>query len=188
MGPRDRVTDDLALVGDRGDEGYVGQMSSAGVRIVDGEDFARFGVAVHEGRDGIGHRTKVDRGVFGLGDHAALRVEERRRAVAPLLDVRRVGAPDQDGPHLLGDAGQSAGQHSTADSGESTFTHLLSSTSVPTPSPTPRHPGLTTHVDSLNSTMAGPSTSEPSPNASRSSTGTSIHSPSKLASRSSGSA
>ena len=122
--------------------------------------------------------------MLGLGDHAALRIEERRRAVAPLLDVRRVGSSDQDGPHLLGDAGQSAGQRPKGLQGRVTLTHLFSNTSVPTPSTTPRHPGLTTHVDSLNSTMAGPSTSEPSPISSRSSTGTSIHSPSKLASRS----
>src|SRR5688572_19344809 len=178
MGPRDRVTDDLTLVGDGGDEGYVGQMGPAGVRIVDGEDVAWLGVTVHYGRDGLGHRAEVDRDVFCLGDHAALRVEERRRAVASLLDVRRVGAPDQDGPHLLGDASQSTGEDREGYGVESSFTHLFSNTSVPTPSTTPRHPGLTTHVDSLNSTMAGSSTSEPSPIFSRSSTGTSIHSPS----------
>ena len=112
------------------------------------------------------------------------RVEERRRAVAPLLDVRRVGAPDQDGPHLLGDARQGAGQHREGYGIQPLFAHLSLQHERAYAVHSPRHqPGLTTQVDSLNSTIAGPSTSEPSPIRSRSSTGTSIHSPSKFASR-----
>src|SRR5215208_1981705 len=111
MSPRDRVTDDLTLVGDRGDERYVRQVGPAGVGVVYGEDVARLGLAVHYGRDGLWHRAEVDRDVLGLGDHAALRVEERRRAVASLLDIRGVGAPDQDGTHLLGDPRQGAGEN-----------------------------------------------------------------------------
>jgi hypothetical protein len=72
MGPRDRVTDDLILVGDGGDERYVRQVGPAGVGVVYGEDVARLGIAAHYGCDGLWHRAEVDRDVFGLGDHAAL--------------------------------------------------------------------------------------------------------------------
>ena len=65
----------------------------------------------------------------------------------------------------------------------SSYPSLFSSTSVPMASTLPDQPGRTTQVDSLNSTMAGPSTSDPCPMLSRSSTGTSTHSPSKFASR-----
>src|SRR5215210_1800361 len=112
VGSRDRVPDDLSLVGgDGGDERYVGQVRPSGVRVVYGEHVARLWVAVHYGRYGLGHRAEVDGDVLSLGDHAAIRVEERRRAVATLLDVRGVGAPDQDSPHLLGDPGQGARQN-----------------------------------------------------------------------------
>src|SRR3712207_3223595 len=121
--------------------------------------------------------------MLGLGDHTSLCVKERRRAVAPLFDVRGVGAPDEDRPHLLGDAGQGARQDREGYRVQPSVAHLFSSTSVPTPSTAPRQPGRTTQVDSLNSTIAGPSTPEPLPIRSRSSTGTSIHSPPKLASR-----
>ena len=88
VGPRHRVPDNLSLVGDGRDERYVGQMRPARVRVVYGEDVARLRVAAHYGSNGLGHRPEVDGDVLGLGDHQALLVEERRRAVAPLLDVR----------------------------------------------------------------------------------------------------
>ena len=42
-------------------------------------------------------------------------IEERRRAVLTLLDVRRVGAADQHGAHLLTDRAQAADQDLQAD-------------------------------------------------------------------------
>ncbi len=47
----------------------------------------------------------------GLGDHPAGPVEESGRAVAAFLDVGRVGAADQQRPHLLGDPGEPARQY-----------------------------------------------------------------------------
>ena len=63
-------------------------------------------VAAHDGGDGVGHRAEVDGDVLGLRDHAPALVEERGRAVAPLLDVRGEGGADEDGAHLLGDRAQ----------------------------------------------------------------------------------
>ena len=87
VGPRDRVPDDPPLVDDGGDERYIRQVRAARVRVVYGEHVARLGPAVHYGGDGFRHRAEVDGDVLGLGDHAPSCVEERRRAVAPLLDV-----------------------------------------------------------------------------------------------------
>src|SRR5215213_4822106 len=147
-------------------------MRAAGVRVVDGEDIAWLGVAAPNSGHRLGHRAEVHRNVLGLGYHPPTRVEERRRAVAPLFYVRGVGAPYEDRPHLLGDTGQGARQDREGYGIQPSVAHLFSNTSVPTPSTTPRHPGFTTQVDSLNSTIAGPSTSEPRPISSRSMTGT----------------
>ena len=68
MGPRS-ATDDLTLVGD-GETRVTSGRWVRRVRVVYGEDVARLGVAVHYGRDGLGHRAEVDRDVLGLGDHA----------------------------------------------------------------------------------------------------------------------
>src|SRR5215210_5212354 len=158
--------------------GAMGETSVMSGRCVPPE----YGSLMANTSPGLGHRPEVDGDVFGLGDHASLRVEERRRAVAALLDVRGVGTPDKDGPHLLGDAREGACQHREGYGVQPVFAHFFSSTSVPTLSISPLQPGLTTQVDSLNSTIAGPSTSDPSPIRSRSRTGTSIHSPPKFAS------
>src|SRR5215208_2022081 len=181
--PRDGVAEDLSFVGDGGDEGYVWEVRAARVGVVYGEDISRLRVAAHDGGDRLRHRPKVDGDVLRLGDHVAFCVEERGRAVAPLLDVRRVGAPDQDRPHLLGYARERARQHRERYGIQPHLAHTVSNTRVPTPSTPPLQPGRTTQVDSLNSTIAGPSTSEPSPIRSRSYTDTSRHSPSKFASR-----
>src|SRR5829696_1329213 len=110
MGPGYGVTDDLTIRSDGGDDRYVRQVRPAGVRVVDGKYVARLWVAAHYGRDRLRHRAEVYGDMLCLGDHPSLCVEERRRAVAPLLYVRRVGAPNEDRTHLLGDADQSTGQ------------------------------------------------------------------------------
>ncbi len=63
-----------------------------------------------DGLDGGGHRAEVDGDVLGLHDELGVGVEERGRAVPALLDVRRVGGPDQDRAHLVADRAQAAGE------------------------------------------------------------------------------
>ena len=68
-------------------------------------------VAVEHGRDRVGHRAEVDGDVLGLHHQLAAGVEERGRAVAALLDVRRVGRADQHRAHLVAGGAQRADQH-----------------------------------------------------------------------------
>ena len=85
------------------DERDVGQMRAAGVGVVEDEDVVGAWVAGDHRGDRRGHRAQVHRNVLGLGDHPAGRIEDRGRAVAALLDVRREGGPDQRRAHLLRD-------------------------------------------------------------------------------------
>ena len=109
-------------------------------------------------RDRLGHRAEVDGDVLGLGDHAAPGVEERGRAVAPLLDVRRERAPDEHRAHLLRDPGESRAHH-----GQGHRVHDRSRTRVPAASGSPAQPGRTRHVAPESSTIAGPATAAPGP-------------------------
>jgi hypothetical protein len=59
--------------------------------------------AFHHRGDGVGHRAEMHRDVLRLGDHPPAFVEERGRAVATLLDVRRECGTDEHGAHLLRD-------------------------------------------------------------------------------------
>ncbi len=86
-----------------GDERDVGQVRAPGVRVVEEGDLAGREAELHDGGDGVGHRAEVDGDVLGLRNHAPAVVEERGRAVAPLLDVRRERGADEHGAHLLGD-------------------------------------------------------------------------------------
>ncbi len=72
---------------DTRDEGDVGEVRAAGVRVVDREDLARRRVAGHHRGDRLGHRAEVHGDVLGLRDHPARIVEDGGRAVAALLDV-----------------------------------------------------------------------------------------------------
>ena len=95
-----RPGDRVAELGAR-DERDVGQMRPTGERVVDDKDVSRLGVVRPNGGDRFGHRAEVDGDVLRLRDHPAVRREERRRAIAPLLDVRGEGRADQHGAHLL---------------------------------------------------------------------------------------
>ena len=53
--------------------------------------------------DRLAHGAEVHRHVRGVGDQAALGVEDRAGEVEPLLDVDRVRGGLQPHPHLLGD-------------------------------------------------------------------------------------
>ena len=81
------VADDLFADRKRRDERDVRQVRPTRERVVEDEDVARLRVARDHGGDRFRHRTEVDGDVLRLGDHAAAGVEERGRAVAPLLDV-----------------------------------------------------------------------------------------------------
>ena len=95
--------------------GYVGQVRSAKVRVVEyhqiaGQDSARL-EDIHCGADRQRHGAQVDRDVGRLGDHVALDVEYRAREVAAFLDVRRKGCPLHRGAHLFGDGREHVTEH-----------------------------------------------------------------------------
>ena len=112
---RDREAEDLAVDVDRRDERDVGQVRAAAERVVEDQDVARRRArarsppppprASRRGGRGCARPARPSR---------PCGVEQRGRAVAALLDVRRVGAADQHRAHLLGDARQRAGEHATA--------------------------------------------------------------------------
>ena len=93
------------------DESHVGQMRAARVRVVEDGDLADLEPEPHHRGHGVGHRAEMDRDVLGLRNHPAALVEQRGRAVAPLLDVGGEGGTDQDGSHLLGDRPQGGADH-----------------------------------------------------------------------------
>ncbi len=99
--PAGREAEQLAGGEDRGDQGDVGQVGAALEGVVEDPHIARGLLAVEHGRHGVGHGPQVNGDVLGLHDELAGGVEERRGAVAPLLDVRRVRGPDEDRAHLL---------------------------------------------------------------------------------------
>ena len=103
--------DQLAFVEDRLGEHDVGQVrAAAGVGVVAHEDVAFADVlhveALGDLLDDADQRAEMDRDVRGLAQRAALGIEQARRAVAPLLDVGRVGGAHQRLAHLLDDGGQ----------------------------------------------------------------------------------
>ena len=62
-------------------------------------------------RTDAGIEPEVHRDVLGLGEQVTRRVEHRRRAVGPLLDVRARRRPAQHRAHLVGDAAEPRHQH-----------------------------------------------------------------------------
>ncbi len=99
--------DPLTLrVEDRGDDGDVGEMGAAVVRVVDGVRVTRphAGAAPADDLlDAGAHRSQVDGDVRGVGDEVAVRVEERAGEVEAFLDVDGLGGGLQSGAHLFGD-------------------------------------------------------------------------------------
>ena len=93
------------------DERDVGQVRAAGERVVQDPGLARRGVVRADRGDGVGKRAEVDRDVLGLRDHPPARVEERGRAVAPLLDVRREGGAHEGRAHLIRDRAERGTDH-----------------------------------------------------------------------------
>ena len=90
---------------DRGDHGDVGQVGAAVVGVVEDVDVAAAdpaGVALDHHLDGLAHGAEVHRHVRGVGDQAAVGVEDRAGEVEPLLDVDRVRGGLQAHAHLFG--------------------------------------------------------------------------------------
>ena len=111
-----RPGDDLALEEDRLDQHDVGQVrAAAGVGVVADEDVALADLRQRMPRrhvlDHAHQRAEVHRDVHRLAQRAAARVEQARRAVAPLLDVGRVGGAHQRLAHLLDDGGERIADH-----------------------------------------------------------------------------
>ena len=142
----------LAVDVDRRDERDVGQVRAAQERVVEHPDLAGLDVLLAHGGDRGGQRAEVDGDVLGLDDEPAVRVEQRGRAVAPLLDVGRERAVDQRRAHLLGDPAQRADRDL-----ELGGVHVASRVRMPWSSASPDQPGGTRQVVSGNSTIAGPS-------------------------------
>ena len=86
------------------------------------------------------HRAEVDRDVLGLHDHLASRVEQAGRAVATLLDVRRVRAAHERGAHLLAGRAQRAGDDLEVDRVKRHAASSSPSTIVPASSTRPASP------------------------------------------------
>ena len=84
----------------------VGQVRAAGVRVVEDPHVVTRGLVPHHRGHGVWHRAEVHRNVLGLRDHPSMRVEESRRAVPPLLDVRRERGTNEDRAHFLRDRAQ----------------------------------------------------------------------------------
>src|SRR4029077_8263185 len=94
---------------------------------------------------------EVDGDVLRLRDHADRLVEDRSRAVAALLDVRRERGADEDSTHLFRDRAERAPDHLQLD------VHRRS-THVPSSDVSPCQPTGTQHVAPGSSRSAGPST------------------------------
>src|SRR5262249_16301561 len=184
MRARGGVRNDLAVDVDRGDERDVGQVRAAGKGIVEDEDVAGRGHALDDSSHRVAHRTEMHGNVLRLRDHAPVGVEQGARAVASLLDVRRVAAPHEHGAHLLGDSRERVHEDGQRDGVDRRgLRHARSRTSAPAASTRALQPGRTTHVASGNSTMDGPSTIEPTARLLDWWTSTSYQAPSKCAQR-----
>ncbi len=115
VGPGDGVGGDRPVEGQRRDHREVGQVGAAAVGVVHQPDLAGRGAALAGRVDRLGHRAQVHRDRGRLHHHAALGVEDRRAAVAPLLDVRAEGAAHERRLHLLGHGAQGVGHHLEGD-------------------------------------------------------------------------
>ena len=95
---------------DGGDHGDVGEVGAAEVGVVEDDDVAglEWGEG-HRGGDALGHGAEVDGDMRGLGDEAAVGVEDGAGVVAALLDVGRVRGAAEGDAHLVGDRGEEGG-------------------------------------------------------------------------------
>jgi hypothetical protein len=84
--------------------------AAARIGIIADEDIAgthvRDGVLLEDLRHNADEAAEMDRDVLGLTERMALDIEQRGRAVTPLLDVGRVGCTDQRLAGFFHDRGQ----------------------------------------------------------------------------------
>jgi hypothetical protein len=103
--------DQLALVEDGLGQDDVGQVRAAACVCVIAHEDVAFADVLHveplgDFVDDADQRAEMDRDVRGLAQRAALGIEQAGRAVAPFLDVGRVGGAHQRLAHLLDDGGE----------------------------------------------------------------------------------
>jgi hypothetical protein len=92
-----------AICIDWGDDGDVGQMGAARIRVVQQHHVARReGMGIQGSAHARRHRAEVDRQMLRLDDGVAASIEDGARVIAPLLDVGAVAGPHQDFAHLFG--------------------------------------------------------------------------------------
>src|SRR4051794_8856308 len=127
-------------------------MRAPGVGIVEDARLALVEAELDRCGHGVGHRAEMHWDVLRLRDHAAALVEDRRRAVATLLDVRRERRADEYCAHLLRDRAQRASEYLKLD------VHHRRRTSVPSSFVSPLHPAGTQQVEPGSSSTDGPST------------------------------
>src|SRR5262249_5541620 len=149
--------------------GDVRQMRSAPrVGIVRREHVARLERFARVPPEYLAHhpeeRAQVQRNMLGLGNHLALPLEDRRRAVPALLDVARIGRANQRNTHLFGDGHEGGTQDFESDA----IHHAASIMRNPCPPTTARWPGSPSVVLSNCSITAGPTTSLPASSRARS--------------------
>src|SRR5262249_30344671 len=104
---------------------------------------------------------EVHRDRRGLDHHATGGVEDRRAAVAPLLDVRAVGAAHERRLHLLRDGAQRVAHHLQGDRVHPAAAHRRSITTPPSAPASARRPAATRPV----APPAGPRAGPPTPRA-----------------------
>src|SRR5215468_6551155 len=111
----------------------------------------------------------MDRDVLGLAERLARRIEQRRRAVAPLLDVSGMRGADQRLTGLLDDRAHGRADHFDGDGVKRVgATHAaVSRMRLSQRSTRAVMPGGTSVVASICSTIAGPSKRLPALSASR---------------------
>ena len=127
----------------------VREVCSARVRVVEDPDVLASRVVRHHRRNSVRHRAEVDGNVLGLRNHPTARVEERGRAIAPFLDVRRERRVNENGAHLLGDRTQQGAENLELDVHTRVTVHAG-------PSLTPTHPGGMYSVAPASSIRPGP--------------------------------
>src|SRR5207237_9306080 len=89
-------------------------------------------------RDRFVHGTEMHRNVGGLSDHFTGGVEQRRRTVATLANVRGYRRVNQNEAHLLRDGRERVSHHLEPDGVEG---HVRSTNTAPHGCTVPRHSG-----------------------------------------------
>ena len=120
VGGVDRPGGDGAVDEDRLGQHEVGQMGAAALeRVVADEHVTgpHVGgvVPLEDVRDDADEAAEVHRDVLGLAERGARRVEQRGRAIPPLLDVGGIAGADQRLAHLLGDGRERGADHLDGD-------------------------------------------------------------------------